>query len=180
MVGFSYIIAIYFLFLVRPLSIKKVHTLPYYVHTTMYNKINRNFMWVLVRFYTQICFHANQSVRVSDYGHPVMYARQFCTNKPGQKIYRWILIRSPQNHTLLHNHTIFHMKKLFAPAYHPCKIYRCMIAHSIRHHTLLHNSIILHMKTFFTPACTCTRKYRSLQNTIQKQTQVVTFSFFLL
>ena len=127
-----------------------MHSLLYYVHTTKYNIINCNFPQVIVLFHTQRRFHTSLSIRVSDSGHPVTYARQFLANKPGHKIYRCILVCSTQHHTLLHNPTIIQRKTFFAPAYHPCKIYPCMSAHSTRHHTLLYDPTILHT-VFFAP-----------------------------
>ena len=93
------------------------------------------------------------STRVSNSVHPVMYARQFCTNKPGHKIYRCISAPSTQHHTLLHNLTILRTETFFTPACNLHKIYCCMSAHTKKHHTLLHNTTILHTKTFFAPAC---------------------------
>ena len=127
----------------------------------------------LVRFYTCRRLSSSLSVRVSDSGHPVMFVRKCFGNKPGHKIYCCMSIRSIWNHTLLHNPTILHTKKFFAPACHPLQIYRCMSARFKRHHTLLHNTMILHMKTFFAPAChpqkkiSPTSKYDSKTNSSQ-------------
>ena len=66
---------------------RKVCALIYYVHTTIFNRINCNFPRVLVGFHTKRRSRVSLSVRVSDLGQPVTYARQFCMNNPGNKIY---------------------------------------------------------------------------------------------
>ena len=66
---------------------RKVCALLYHVHTTTDTIVNCNWPRVLVQLHTQRRFCANQFVRVSNSGHPVTYARQFFTNKPGHKIY---------------------------------------------------------------------------------------------
>ena len=68
----------------------------------------------IVQFNTQRRFHARLYVRVSDSGHPVTYSRQFCRNKPIQKIHCCMSVRFTQHHTLLHNPTILHMKICFS------------------------------------------------------------------
>ena len=132
---------------------RKVQALLYYVHTNTYNRINCNRPLNLVRFHTRSSFFASLYVRAYDSDHPVTYARQFCTNTPGQKIYPCISVSSTRHHTLLNNPRILHRKTFSAPACHLRKIYHCMKAHSTRHHKLLHNPRILHTKKFFAPAC---------------------------
>ena len=118
----------------------------------------------LFRFHSQSHFRASLSVRVFDSGHPVMYVRNVCTNKPGHKIYRWTSARSTRYHTLIHDPTILDTKTFPAPVCHPRKIYLYMPTRSTRHHTLLHNLTILHTKTFLYQPVTRTRKYRPIQN----------------
>ena len=133
---------------------EKLCTLLYYAHTTTYNdRVLLMHFCRLLRFHTQRRFRPSLSVRVSDSGHPVTYARQFFTNTPGHKIYCCISACSTRHHTLLHNPTIIHVRTFVAPASHPRKIYLCMSAQSTQHHILLHNPTILHTKTFFAPAC---------------------------
>ena len=131
----------------------KVRALLYYVHTTTYNRINCKFLRFLIWCHTRRRFRASLSFRVSDSGHCVTSARNFCTNNPGHKLYRSMSVRSTRHHTLLHNPKILHTKTFFVPACHLRKIYRCMTARSTRHHTLLNNPTILHEKIFFAPAC---------------------------
>ena len=88
----------------------KVHELLFNVHSTTYYRINCNCPHVLVRFQTQGRFCASLSVRISDSGHPITYTSQFCRNKPGHKIYRYMAVRSTWHHTLLHRATIIHTK----------------------------------------------------------------------
>ena len=85
--------------------------------------------------------------------------KKFCTDKPGQKIYRCMSLCSTQHHTLLHNPTIIHTKKCFAPACNSRKIYRCTSELPTQHHTLLHNPTILHMKKFLWQPVTRAEKY---------------------
>ena len=82
----------------------------YYVHTTTYIQINFRYQrFIIVHFYrlilfhTQRCFLASLSVRVYNLGHPVMYARNFCTNKPSHKIYLYMSACSTQHHTLVND-----------------------------------------------------------------------------
>ena len=140
---------------------RKVRALLYYVHRNMDNRIDCNSPRVLVQFHTRRCFCARLSIRVSDLGHPVMYARKFCTNNPGHKMYRCMSVRSTWQHTLLQNPTIIHTKTFFAPDCHPRKIYRCMSAQSTRHNTLLQNPTILHTKAFLASACHLRQKILS-------------------
>ena len=158
----------------------KVHALLYYVHMTTYNRINCECLRVHVQFHTQRCFRASLSVRISDSGHPVTYDRQFCTDNPGHKTYRWMSVRSTRHHTLLHNPIILHTKTFFVPACHPRKIYHCITARSTRPHTLLHNPTIIHRKTFFAPACHPRQKISSTSKYDSKKIRDVTFPYFLL
>ena len=101
---------------------RKLCALLYYIHTTMYNRINYNRPCVLVKFHTRRRFRASLSVRASNSSHLVTYARQFCTNNPGHKIYPWVSVRSTLHHTILHNPTILHTRKfLHQPS--TCVIY---------------------------------------------------------
>ena len=92
---------------------------------TTYNQLNYKCLCFLIKhFYSLVLFHtqrpffANLSVRVSDSGHYVTYATQFCTNKPVQNIYRCMPSCSTQHYTLLYNHTIIHTKTNFEPFCH--------------------------------------------------------------
>ena len=129
--------------------------------------------YILVRFHTRRNFCASLSISVSVSGHPVMYARQFCSNSNGNKIYPYTSTISTHHHTLLHNPTIINTETFFAPACHMRQIYRCMSAHYTQHYTLLQNPMILHTKTFFAPAChpckktSPTSKYVSNKNSSQ-------------
>ena len=107
---------------------RKLLALLYYVHTNTYNQINWKFLRVLImHFYRMGPFHTRRRfctrlyVRVPDSGHPVIYVRQFCKNKPGHKICRCMSARSTRHYTLIHNPTILHMKTFFAPSCHPRK-----------------------------------------------------------
>ena len=75
----------------------------------------------LVQFHILIFFRAITYIRVSDSGHPIRYSRQYCTNKPGHKLYHCIPAHSTQHHRILHYPTILHMKTFFVPFYHPRK-----------------------------------------------------------
>ena len=88
-----------------------------------------------------------------------MYARKYCTNNPGYKIYRCRSARSTQHYTLLHTPTILHMKTFFAPACHPGKKkysrQNCCILHwytqdPITYHRPLQNTIQTNI--FFFPS----------------------------
>ena len=64
----------------------------YYVYTTMFNQINCNLPRVLImHFYRLVWFHtqrnvrASLTIRVSNSGHHVKYARTFCRNKLDKK-----------------------------------------------------------------------------------------------
>ena len=107
---------------------RKLHALLYYVHMTMYNKMNCKFPHILIMpfyrliwFHTRRRFHARLSVRVSDSGHPITYSRKNFTNNPGHKIYRCMPARYTWHYTLLHNPAILHTKTFFAPFCHPRK-----------------------------------------------------------
>ena len=158
---------------------RKVRTLLYYIHTTTCNRINYNLPRVLLQFHTRRRFRTSLSVRASNSAYPVTYARQFCKNKYGQKIYWYILVRSTRHRTLIHNPMILHTKTFFAPVCHQQKIYRCVTARYTRHHTLLHDPTILHMKTFLAPTYHPCQKYCPLQIRFKKN-WVVTFPSFLL
>ena len=149
----------------------KLCALLYYVHMKMYIRINCNFprviifhLYILVRFHTQRLFRTSLSVRVSDPGHPVVYSRQFFTNKPGHKIYLCMLVRSKQHNTLLHNPTILHTKTCFVLDSH--------IHQKISSKTKLSHSSLIHQSSPHTSL--------SASKKIQTKIQVKTFLFFRL
>ena len=72
----------------------------------------------LVWFHIQRRFCASLYIRVSNSGEPVTYTRQFCTNKPGHKLHRYMPAGSTIQYILLNNNTIIHWKKTFASACH--------------------------------------------------------------
>ena len=138
---------------------------------TAYNIINYKYPCVLivhfyrlVQFHTQRGFCASIYVKLSNSGHPVMYSRQFCINKPGQKIYLCMSTRSTRHHMLLHNPTILHTKTFFAPACQPRK--------KISSNTKLSQSSLIHPRSPHTSSSTS--KYDSNANPSQK----FSFSFF--
>ena len=145
----------------------------------MHNRINYNRPCVLVQFHTRRRFRASLSIRASDSSHLVTYARQFCTNNPGHKIYPWVSVRSTLHHTILHNPTILHTRKfLHQPS-------TCVIYTDVWHHApqdIIRLCIILQFyirRHIFRRPVTCTRKYCPLQNTIQTHIRVVTFPFLI-
>ena len=132
---------------------RKVHAFLYYVHMTTNNEINSNFLYVLImNFYMLVWFHIwrclciSLSVRVSNSGHFVTYARQYCSKILSDKIYRCMTEGSKQHSTLLHNTTIIHTKTLFAPAYHLCK-------NNLPKKKLSHSSL-LNPRVLYTPSST--------------------------
>ena len=138
---------------------------------TTYNQINCKcprvlvmHFYRLVRFHTQRRFHASLSVRLSYSDHPIMQARDFCTNKPGHKIYFFIPTHSTRHYTLLTNPTILHTKTF--------------LRHSVtraRKYPLRQNYHSLHLYTHARLT-----HHRPLQNTIQTQIRVEKFPFFFL
>ena len=65
-----------------------------------------------------------------------MNTRQFCTNKPGHKIYRCIPAWFTWHYTRLHNPKILHTKTFFAPA--------CHLGKKISSETKMWQSSIIH------------------------------------
>ena len=136
----------------------KVRMLLYYVHITTYNQINYKFPHILiihfsrlVQFHTWRHFCTSLSIRVSNPGHPVTYARKLCTNKAGHKIYRCMSACSTRHCTLIPNPTILHTKTFLRQPITRARNYRPR-----------QNCHSLH---WYTHAClTC---HRPLQNTIQ-------------
>ena len=60
-------------------------------------------------------------IRVYNSGQPVIYARKYCTNKYGHKLYHCMPTGSTQHYTLVHNTKLIHIQIFFAPACHPGK-----------------------------------------------------------
>ena len=121
----------------------------------MFNQINCNFPRVLimhfhrlVQFYTQRHFCASQSIKVSDSGHPVKYARTFCRNKLAQNI-----IAACQNdpHNIIHFYIIlrFCILRLFLrkPVIH--SRYTAVYQHAPHIIICFHISLLFYIKRHF-------------------------------
>ena len=70
---------------------------------------------------------------------PGLIVNIFLAYITGQPESDTLWVRFRRHYTLLHNCTIIHTKKLFAPECHLRKIYCWMTASSTKHHTFLHN-----------------------------------------
>ena len=65
-----------------------------------------------------------------------MYTRQYFTDKPVHKLYRWIPEGSLWHHTLIHTRIIIHMETFFTSACDPRK--KILSETNLSHSSLLH------------------------------------------
>ena len=140
-------------------STRNFRTLLDYVHMITYNwnnwkrpSVHSIHLYILVKFYIEICFCASLSVRVSDSDNTVKCASKFCTKKPSHKLHHHIIELPTKLHTLLHTPTILHTNTFLIQTITCTRKYctrqTCHIICYYNHSCFIRHRAILNMTTF--------------------------------
>ena len=163
------------------------------LHSYYYTKSNqlqmpahdRRKLYRIVWFRIWRRFHNSLSLRVSNSGQPVPYARHFCTKNTGYKIYHCLPEISTRHYILLHNPTTLHMKTFFAPACHQRKKIssdkNCHILHYYTHARFSHHFPLLKIpssRMIFLLVETQTSQFNQNKSIKKIESKNLTFSFF--